>query len=162
MTAFISFSIQKRHDNNIGYSTKTPKLLLKANELLTEIPRAYQYFLQKLKFTFLRIYMLPDDKASKHLPLYTRTAITLAQRYAAIYPVITINGPRQSGKTTPAQYVFPHLPYVSFEDFAIQNQFQSDPYKFLELYRAGAVFDEVQHAPQLLSYLQQVIDSSNV
>jgi hypothetical protein len=105
--------------------------------------------------------MLPDDKKTLQAPLYTRTATILAERYAAIYPVIAINGPRQSGKTTLAKTKFPHLPYVSLEDFSIQHQFQSDPHKFLEPYRSGAIFDEVQHAPQLLSYLQQIIDSND-
>jgi predicted AAA+ superfamily ATPase len=74
------------------------------------------------------------------------------------YPVITITGPRQSGKTTLARSFFATKPYVSFENPDIREEAKSDPRSFLERYKDGAVFDEVQRLPEILSYLQQIID----
>jgi len=74
------------------------------------------------------------------------------------YPVITITGPRQSGKTTLARYFFKTLPYINFEDPLLREYFLGDPKGFLANYRDGAVFDEVQHLPSLTSSLQVQID----
>ena len=74
------------------------------------------------------------------------------------YPVICITGPRQSGKTTLARTVFNRLPYVSFEEPLTRDLFSEDPRGFMLRYRTGAVFDEVQHVPHLLSYLQVLVD----
>jgi len=74
------------------------------------------------------------------------------------YPVITITGPRQSGKTTLARYFFKTLPYINFEDPLLREYFSADPKGFLTNYKDGAVFDEVQHLPSLTSFLQVHID----
>ena len=76
----------------------------------------------------------------------------------AVYPVITITGPRQSGKTTLARACFASKPYVSFENPDTREEAQSDPRSFLERYKDGAVFDEVQRLPDIVSYLQQIVD----
>ena len=70
------------------------------------------------------------------------------------YPVLAITGPRQSGKTTLAKMVFPEKPYLSFEDPLVRQRFTADPYGFLVEFCEGAIFDEVQHVPDLFSYLQ--------
>ncbi|MEI7580874.1 MAG: ATP-binding protein [bacterium] len=92
---------------------------------------------------------------------YQRAALTLITRYAEIYPAVAINGPRQSGKTTLAKTAFPHLPYVSLEELDVRIRAEHDPRKFLSAYPDGAIFDEIQLVPHLLSYLQGVIDTSN-
>ena len=74
------------------------------------------------------------------------------------YPVITLTGPRQAGKTTLARMAFPGLRYVSVEQPVVREEFHSDPLGFLRRYADGAVFDEVQHVPDLLSYLQVEVD----
>ncbi len=74
------------------------------------------------------------------------------------YPAITITGPRQSGKTTLARHFFKELPYVNLEDPLQREYFQTDPKGFLTNYENGAIFDEVQHLPELLSFLQVQID----
>ncbi|RMH79285.1 MAG: ATP-binding protein [Calditrichaeota bacterium] len=74
------------------------------------------------------------------------------------YPVITITGPRQSGKTTLARAAFRELPYVSFEDPLQRDYFNTDPRGFFLPYQNGAVFDEVQHVPRLASHLQVWVD----
>jgi len=74
------------------------------------------------------------------------------------YTVITITGPRQSGKTTLARYLFPGLPYFSFENPDIRNLAMYDPRNFLGRIINGAVLDEIQHVPEITSYLQQITD----
>lgn len=74
------------------------------------------------------------------------------------YPVITITGPRQSGKTTLAKSLFPDWSYVSFEDPDVRERALGDPRNFLSRYPEGVIFDEVQKVPELLTYLQRIID----
>jgi len=87
-----------------------------------------------------------------------REAEKIVRKLSKGYPVIAITGPRQSGKTTLARYVFNKKPYVSLENPDIRELAQDDPRGFLEKYRRGAVFDEVQRCPQLFSYLQELVD----
>jgi predicted AAA+ superfamily ATPase len=77
---------------------------------------------------------------------------------AARYPVVTITGPRQSGKTTLTRMAFPNHPYVSLETPSEREFADDDPVAFLARFAEGAVFDEIQRAPQLLSYLQGIVD----
>ena len=76
----------------------------------------------------------------------------------AHYPVITITGPRQSGKTTLVKMLFPDKPHCSLEDPDIRRFAESDPRAFLAGFPDGAVFDEVQRVPNLLSYIQGIVD----
>jgi len=75
------------------------------------------------------------------------------------FPVITITGPRQSGKTTLAKKILVNKPYASLEDPDVRLAAQDDPRAFLERFRNGAVLDEVQRCPDLLSYLQTTVDA---
>ncbi len=77
---------------------------------------------------------------------------------AAQYPVLTITGPRQSGKTTLVKHLFGHLPYYNFESPDTRAIVESDPRSFFKQNQNGAILDEVQHIPQLLSYLQEIVD----
>ena len=70
------------------------------------------------------------------------------------YPIITITGPRQSGKTTFAQQLRPDYQYASLEDPDIRQFAQTDPRCFLETWQNGVILDEVQYVPELFSYLQ--------
>ena len=74
------------------------------------------------------------------------------------YPVITITGPRQSGKTTLVRHLFPELPYFSLENPDIRMLAETDPRAFLRRTKEGAILDEIQNAPFLFSYLQQIVD----
>jgi predicted AAA+ superfamily ATPase len=76
------------------------------------------------------------------------------------YPTVTVFGPRQSGKTTLVRMVFPDKVYRSLEDPDIRAAAQIDPRGFLADLRDGAILDEIQRAPDLLSYLQGVVDQS--
>lgn len=73
---------------------------------------------------------------------------------------VSVIGPRQSGKTTLCRNVFPQKPYVSLENPDTLEFANTDPRGFLSQYKNGAVLDEVQRAPHLFSYLQQILDET--
>ena len=75
------------------------------------------------------------------------------------WPAVTLTGPRQSGKTTLCQTVFPRHPHVSLEAPDVRAFAAEDPRAFLSQFPEGAVIDEVQRVPDLLSYLQGAIDA---
>ena len=75
------------------------------------------------------------------------------------FPVVTVTGPRQSGKTTLAKAVFAEKPYLSLEDPDVRRMALDDARGFLERLPNGAVLDEVQRAPELFSYLQTRVDA---
>ena len=74
------------------------------------------------------------------------------------YPIITITGPRQSGKTTLAKLLRPDYRYVSLESPAEREFARQDPKGFLDTYQNGVILDEVQYVPELFSYLQVATD----
>ena len=77
---------------------------------------------------------------------------------AGSYPVVTILGPRQSGKTTLVRQLFPQKPYVSLENPDDRSFAEQDPRAFLDAYPEGAILDEIQRLPILLSYIQGIVD----
>ncbi len=77
---------------------------------------------------------------------------------AAEYPVVTILGPRQSGKTTLARMTFPGKEYRSLEDPDLRLVAHTDPRGFLDGLPPGTILDEIQRAPELLSYIQGKVD----
>jgi uncharacterized protein len=83
------------------------------------------------------------------------------RRVAAEYKVITITGPRQSGKTTLARMEFPSYGYVNLEDPEIRVLAQTDPREFLRRHSAPLILDEIQRVPSLLSYIQTIVDASD-
>ncbi len=74
------------------------------------------------------------------------------------FPSITLTGPRQSGKTTLCKSLFPRHPYSSLEAPDVRAFAMEDPRAFLAQFPKGCIIDEVQRAPDLLSYLQGIID----
>jgi len=77
------------------------------------------------------------------------------------FPVISLTGPRQSGKTTLVRYVFSEYFYVSLEEPDTRLYAQSDPRGFLNNHPEGMIIDEVQQVPELFSYIQSIVDESN-
>ena len=73
-------------------------------------------------------------------------------------PVLAILGPRQSGKTTLAKALFQDKPYVNLENPETRAFALNDPQAFLKEYHQGAIFDEIQRTPEILSYLQGMVD----
>ena len=85
---------------------------------------------------------------------------TLRQR-ATQYPVVTLTGPRQSGKTTLVRSAFPKHAYASLEDPELRAFADSDPRGFLRQFRGPVILDEAQRVPDLFSYIQILADEEN-
>jgi predicted AAA+ superfamily ATPase len=91
-----------------------------------------------------------------------RTASSTLERLAKGFPVIALTGPRQSGKTTLAKSVFKDKPYVSLENPDEREFALRDPKRFLQRFPSGAILDEVQRCPELLSWLQGWVDERGI
>lgn len=74
-------------------------------------------------------------------------------------PVVTVTGPRQSGKTTLCRQAFPDLPYLNLERPDTREFARIDPRAFLDGVRGGAIIDEIQRVPELLSWIQVEVDA---
>ncbi len=90
--------------------------------------------------------------------LFPRILLGALRDSARHYPVVTVTGPRQSGKTTLCQAAFPDKPYVSLEPLDTREFARADPRGFLAQYPDGVILDEAQRVPDLFSYLQDVVD----
>jgi len=87
-----------------------------------------------------------------------RQLLAALQRRALPYPVVTLTGPRQSGKTTLCRQAFAGLPYANLEDAATREFAQADPRGFLAQFPDGAILDEIQRVPDILSFVQVLVD----
>lgn len=92
---------------------------------------------------------------AKYIHRELSSVLEEAYRY---FSVITVTGPRQSGKTTLIRNLFPHLPYYSLESLDIRSFAENDPIAFLNQNEEGMILDEVHNAPDLLSYIQGTVD----
>ena len=119
--------------------------------------RAESHFLQIQDFFLhlqeIRIYGYDSN-------MIERDIAPLLRQLASQYPVVTLTGPRQSGKTTIAKAMFPGKPYVTLEDPDVRGFATEDPRGFLAGYAQGAIFDEIQRVPDLPSYLQGMVDAN--
>ncbi len=77
------------------------------------------------------------------------------------FPIVSVTGPRQSGKTTLVRSVFPDYSYENLEDPETRLFAQNDPRSFLNL-SERMIIDEIQRVPELFSYLQTLTDNQNV
>lgn len=75
------------------------------------------------------------------------------------FPVVTITGPRQSGKTTLVKQTYPEMDYVSLEELDVREHAEKDPRDFLSRFPQSVIIDEVQKVPSLLSYIQTIVDA---
>lgn len=91
-----------------------------------------------------------------------RMASSTLQRLAKGFPIVAITGPRQSGKTTLARALFANKPYVTLENPDEREFASNDPKRFLARFDQGAVLDEVQRCPSLLSWLQGLVDERQI
>ena len=92
---------------------------------------------------------------AKYIHRELSSVLEEAYRY---FSVITVTGPRQSGKTTLIRNMFPHLPCYSLESLDIRSFAENDPIAFLNQNEEGMILDEVHNAPDLLSYIQGIVD----
>jgi predicted AAA+ superfamily ATPase len=74
------------------------------------------------------------------------------------YPIVTVLGPRQAGKTTLVQYALNDYAYCNLESPEIRQYALDDPRAFLAQFRGKVILDEIQRVPELLSYLQLIVD----
>lgn len=92
---------------------------------------------------------------------YIQRDMTAAiQEAASYFSVITVTGPRQSGKTTMLRHLFPHLVYYSLENLDVRSFAEQDPVAFLNQHEEGMILDEVHNVPRLLSYIQGIVDEN--
>ena len=90
--------------------------------------------------------------------MITRDVEPRLRSLAKQFPAIVLTGPRQSGKSTLCQKVFARLPYTTLESPDVRAFAWEDPRGFLKQFPKGAILDEIQNAPLLTSYLQEIID----
>ena len=92
-------------------------------------------------------------------PIYIpRRLESVIQEAAQYFSVISVTGPRQSGKSTMLKHLFPQLPKYSMKDLHVRAFAEQDPVAFLNQHREGMFIDEVQKVPVLLDYIQGIVD----
>ncbi|MBQ7590600.1 MAG: ATP-binding protein [Verrucomicrobia bacterium] len=101
-----------------------------------------------------------DSKIGKValMSLLFRNITTVINELLSQFRIITLTGPRQSGKTTLCKSMFPGFAYVNLEDISLREQVKADPKAFLTAYPDGLIIDEVHNYPDLFSYLQVIAD----
>ncbi len=87
-----------------------------------------------------------------------RESVKKLKLLAKEYGVVSVIGPRQSGKTTLVKKYFPHHEYFNLEDPSTLTFVEKDPKNFIESVKKGIIIDEIQKYPELLSYIQVAID----
>ncbi|MCH9609995.1 MAG: hypothetical protein S4CHLAM81_11040 [Chlamydiales bacterium] len=90
--------------------------------------------------------------------LYKRRMVQELKEASKKNPVVTVTGPRQTGKTTLVRSVFPDLAYANLESLRTRELAQTDPIGFLDRFTDGVILDEIQRCPELLSEIQVRVD----
>lgn len=90
-----------------------------------------------------------------------RDITPILMELASKFPIVTLTGPRQSGKSTLLKKCFQNYQYISLENIDTRELATADPRGFLKKYSDHVILDEIQRAPQLLSYLQTHVDNEN-
>jgi uncharacterized protein len=136
-------------------------MILNAPELRNLLDQLYIKKLIQCKNSGVNSIDSPVYTMLDYTVYYRRDITENFLRLSTQYPVVTLTGPRQSGKTTLCRKVFPDKTWVSLENPDNRNFAINDPHGFLEKYSDGAIIDEIQHVPSLLSYIQTIVDERN-
>ena len=89
-----------------------------------------------------------------------RTMEDVIKEASQYFSVISVTGPRQSGKSTLLKHLFPDIPRYSMKDVNVREFAEHDPVAFLHQHPKGMFIDEVQKVPQLLEYIQGIVDDN--
>jgi predicted AAA+ superfamily ATPase len=100
------------------------------------------------------------QKWTLKMALLKREMTTELTNMGKMYPVVTVVGMRQTGKTTLVRVCYPDKAYVNLENIDERTLAEEDPRRFLARYPSGAIIDEIQRVPSLLSYIQTTVDES--
>ncbi len=106
--------------------------------------------------------MAMSNEGKKQMSYIKREIEEEFKSMSSCYPVVSLIGPRQSGKTTLVKKIFPQKPYVNLENIDERNFAKEDPRGFLNRFSQGCVLDEIQREPSILSYIQTIVDSEDV
>jgi hypothetical protein len=109
----------------------------------------------------LKITLSIHGKPAYPVDVIERNASAALRELARRYPVLTVTGPRQSGKTTLCRALFTDRPYVNLEPLDTRDLVRRDPRGFLAAHRDGVLLDEIQNVPELLSYVQADVDEDD-
>lgn len=90
-----------------------------------------------------------------------RTIENLISEAYKYFSVISVTGPRQSGKSTLLRHLFPNMPMYSLKDVHVREFAENDPVAFLKQHPAGMFIDEIQKVPLLLEYIQGIVDNDS-
>lgn len=91
--------------------------------------------------------------------MFTRLISSHFEKALSKYKVVTLIGPRQSGKTTLAKALCPNFDYYSLENPEHRRLSLEDPNGFIDSMKKDTIIDEVQRNPEILSFLQEIIDN---
>ncbi|MBT7410381.1 MAG: AAA family ATPase, partial [Methylococcales bacterium] len=94
--------------------------------------------------------------------MITRTILNELRQSANDYPVVTLLGPRQAGKTTLARLAFAEYNYCNLENPELRSLAQNDPNALFYKFPGHCIFDEIQRVPELLSYIQVKVDENEI
>ncbi len=78
------------------------------------------------------------------------------------FPVVTITGPRQSGKTTLAKMAYPEHTYLDLENLAIRSMAKEDPKSLIKDSQGNYILDEIQYVPEILSHVKVLVDQNQI
>jgi predicted AAA+ superfamily ATPase len=118
-------------------------------------PCIHNWFESKSMYICTTIAKLHKMIVSRHLTAHIKKML-------GQFPVVSVTGPRQSGKTTLLRHFFPEYKYYNLERLDNREMFLSDPIGFLKASGSGVIFDEAQNLPELFSYIQVISDERNI
>jgi uncharacterized protein len=111
-----------------------------------------------LQYCTIYFTILQNKDDWRRIMIFKREMRKVLRDMAQHYPVVTVTGPRQAGKTTLVKTVFSKAEYINLEAPDVRQAAQLDPRRFLKKLGPVVILDEVQNVPELLSYIQVMVD----